>query len=179
MDMHGTERVAGRSSLRRGPRTYAVVSTFPPTPCGVATYSAALCEGLDRGGDEVVVVRVGGEDGGRDERVVATLSDTPTMPAPDALAALACADVVIVQHECGLYAGVDGDSILEVLDAIAAPTIVVAHTVLRSPTAHQREVPATAVQESSAHERATTNAIRRALAAGRRSCANDPSTPSV
>lgn len=140
MDLHGTERVAGRSSLRRERRTYAVVSTFPPTPCGVATYSAALCEGLEQGGDDVVVVRVGGEDSGRDERVVATLSDTRSTPAPEALAALALADVVIVQHEYGLFAGVDGDSIIEVLDAIAAPTIVVAHTVLRSPTTHQREV---------------------------------------
>jgi glycosyltransferase involved in cell wall biosynthesis len=138
--MHGSERVAERSSLRREPRTYAVVSTFPPTPCGVATYSFALCEGLDQGGDHAVVVRVGGEDSGRDGRVVATLSDTVSAPAPEALAALARADVVIVQHEYGLYAGVDGNSILEVLDAIAAPTIVVAHTVLRAPTAHLREV---------------------------------------
>ena len=56
------------------------------------------------------------------------------------LDALERADVVVVQHEYGLYAGKDGDSVIGLLDAVEAPTIVVAHTVLRSPTPHQREV---------------------------------------
>jgi glycosyltransferase involved in cell wall biosynthesis len=50
------------------------------------------------------------------------------------------ADVVVVQHEYGLYAGPDGDSIVEVLDAIHRPSVVVAHTVLREPTPRQRAV---------------------------------------
>ena len=45
-----------------------------------------------------------------------------------------------LQHEYGLYAGKDGDSVIDLLDAVEAPTIVVAHTVLRSPTPHQRAV---------------------------------------
>jgi glycosyltransferase involved in cell wall biosynthesis len=106
----------------------------------VATYSAALCEGLTQGGDEVAVVRVGDAGSVRDPRVVATLSDRSSTPAPEVAEALAQADVVIVQHEYGLYAGPDGNSILDVLDVIDSPTIVVAHTVLRSPTAQQRQV---------------------------------------
>jgi polysaccharide biosynthesis protein PslF len=134
------DRVDGLSTPMPRRRTYAVVSTFPPTPCGVATFSAALCDGLTRGGDDVAVVRVGDASGGRDPRVVASLSDRDSIPSPHVMDALARADVVVLQHEYGLYAGKDGDSVIDLLDAVEAPTIVVAHTVLRSPTPHQREV---------------------------------------
>ncbi|WP_309712166.1 glycosyltransferase, partial [Pseudolysinimonas sp.] len=52
--------------------------------------------------------------------------------------ALDASDVVIVQHEYGIYGGRDGDEILDVMSRIAAPSIVVLHTVRESPTAHQR-----------------------------------------
>jgi glycosyltransferase involved in cell wall biosynthesis len=47
---------------------------------------------------------------------------------------------VIVQHEYGLYEGPDGDSVIDLLDGLERPSIVVAHTVLQHPTPHQREV---------------------------------------
>ena len=49
-------------------------------------------------------------------------------------------DVVIVQHEYGLYDGPDGESIIELMAAIDAPIVVVAHTVLSHPTTNQRRV---------------------------------------
>lgn len=122
------------------PRRYAVVSTFPPTPCGVATFSAALCGGLDRNGDEVAVVRVGDTGEVEDPWVVAELSDTDPVPSTEARAAIDRSDVLIVQHEYGLYAGDDGDAIVTLLESVDVPAIVVAHTVLRAPTAHQRLV---------------------------------------
>ena len=39
-------------------------------------------------------------------------------------------DVAIVQHEYGLYDGADGDAVVDVLDGLAVPSIVVAHTVV-------------------------------------------------
>ena len=39
-------------------------------------------------------------------------------------------DVAIVQHEYGLYGGLDGDEILNTIIGIEVPVIVVAHTVL-------------------------------------------------
>ena len=140
MNLSDAHRVTGHSTPSRRRRNYAVVSTFPPTPCGVATFSAALCQGLAHHGDHVTVVRVGETSGERDPRVVAALSDSFPTPAPAAMEALARADVVILQHEYGLYAGKDGDSVVALLEAIESPTIVVAHTVLRTPTPHQRQV---------------------------------------
>ena len=60
--------------------------------------------------------------------------------APPAVHQLRDADVVIVQHEYGIYDGPDGDSVIGLLERLVRPSILVAHTVLRSPTAHQRTV---------------------------------------
>ena len=49
-------------------------------------------------------------------------------------------DVAVVQHEYGLYGGTDGDEVLEVLGGLEVPSIVIAHTILASPTLHQRSV---------------------------------------
>lgn len=49
-------------------------------------------------------------------------------------------DAVIVQHEFGIYGGRDGEDVLRLLDLLQVPTVVVLHTVLARPSAHQREV---------------------------------------
>ena len=49
-------------------------------------------------------------------------------------------DVAIVQHEYGLYDGADGAAILDILDGVVVPMVVVAHTVVSEPTANQKRV---------------------------------------
>ena len=126
-------RVAGRGSV-------VVLSTYPPTACGIATFSSALCVGLAASGLDVGVAAVGDAEGAVDQRVVARLDDRDGCGRVDVLEALERADVVIVQHEYGLYAGADGESVCDLVEAISTPTIVVAHTVLAEPTPHQRSV---------------------------------------
>ena len=121
-------------------RTYAMVSTYPPTQCGIATLAAALSGGLYEYGDDVGIVRVGADGEAPAKIVIAELNGHDQLEMIDAMDALNRADVVIVQHEYGIYDGPDGDSIVEVLEGIDRPTIVVAHTVLEHPTPHQRSV---------------------------------------
>jgi polysaccharide biosynthesis protein PslF len=49
-------------------------------------------------------------------------------------------DVAVIQHEYGIYGGVDGDEVVDIIDGLHVPSIVVAHTVLKHPTPHQRSV---------------------------------------
>jgi polysaccharide biosynthesis protein PslF len=133
-------RSAVEATLPRCPITYGVVSTFPPTPCGVATFARSLADGLAHGTDEVVIVAVGAPTGTDDPRVVARLDDRTTTPSLAAVAALGETDIIVVQHEYGLYAGADGEGVLELMAHVDRPTIVVAHTVLSAPSAHQRRV---------------------------------------
>lgn len=121
-------------------RSFGILSTFPPTSCGIATFSAALAAGLIADGASVDVVRCGPSPEVEDVLVVASLADGGRSGRQVAVDALNRSDVVIVQHEYGLYDGPDGESLIELIDAIAAPTLVVAHTVLSKPTANQRRV---------------------------------------
>ncbi len=121
-------------------RKYAMVSTFPPTACGIATFAAALSGGLIELGQDVGVVRVGGSRDAVNDLVEAHFNDADGALSSDAHTRLELADVVVVQHEYGIFPGRDGDSIVAALEAIARPTIVVAHTVLERPTPHQRSV---------------------------------------
>ena len=119
--------------------SYALLSTFPPTPCGIATFSAALCAGLVAQGEDVGVVRVGGNGAPPDALVVGEV-DEHGRASDSAQQVLDDAGVVIVQHEYGLYAGRDGAAVVELLEGLGRPSIVVAHTVLRDPTRNQRAV---------------------------------------
>ena len=49
-------------------------------------------------------------------------------------------DVAVIQHEYGIYGGVDGDEVVDIIDGLRVPSIVVAHTILKDPTPHQRSV---------------------------------------
>lgn len=121
-------------------RRFGMVSTFPPTACGIATFSAALSSGLIARGGTVDVVRCGEAPDVEDPLVVASTGTGGVAGAVAAVEALNDVDVAIVQHEYGIYGGRDGADVLDVLDALTVPTVVVAHTVVRRPTDRQRWV---------------------------------------
>ena len=126
-------------SRRRAP-LYGILSTYPPTPCGLATFSAALARGLEINGARVGIVRVADGLTTFDPRVLAEMYNGVPTSLAAASAVLSGCDVAILQHDYGLYGGRDGDEILDVLQDLTVPSIVVAHTVLTRPTDHQRGV---------------------------------------
>lgn len=136
--MHTTLSALPSPTSGRSARSFGILSTFPPTSCGIATFSAALAAGLIAEGASVDVVRCGASPAVEDPLVTAALAGPADRSA--AIAALNADDVVIVQHEYGLYDGADGESVVDLIAEIAAPVIVVAHTVLSEPTANQRRV---------------------------------------
>jgi glycosyltransferase involved in cell wall biosynthesis len=121
---------------------FGFVSTYPPTPCGLATFTSSLFSELADARDAVgCVVRIVDTPQPRPgAEVVAELVAGDPAGATRAASALEDSDIAIVQHEYGIYGGVDGDEILGLLDALTIPSIVVLHTVLSAPTTHQRTV---------------------------------------
>lgn len=125
------------------PRTgglYGILSTYPPTACGLATFSAALARGFEASGGAAAVVRISDGLVSSDPRVWAELDAGVPASLAEATAVLNGCDVAIVQHEYGVYGGPDGAEVLEILLGLTVPSIVVAHTVLLRPTNHQRAV---------------------------------------
>jgi glycosyltransferase involved in cell wall biosynthesis len=123
------------------PTTYALLSTYPPTQCGLATFTAALLTHLPQPGDQVAVVRVLDEPEPRPaDEVAGDLVAGSPASASAAAGILNSFDVVIVQHEYGIYGGPDGQDITSLLAALYVPSIVVLHTVLAHPTPRQRMI---------------------------------------
>ena len=121
-------------------RRYGILGTFPPTECGIATFTAALAAGLEANGADVGIVRVGASAASSDRRVVTRLEAGSPASTQRAVRALDAHDVAIVQHEYGLYGGIDGDEVVGLIESLTVPSIVVAHTVLLRPSSHQRVV---------------------------------------
>lgn len=129
-----------RPSLFSGHPTFGILSTYPPTACGLATFTAALADGFESNGAEAFVVRIADGSRASSGRVVAELTNGSSSSVAAAARALDDADVVVVQHEYGVYGGADGDEVVDILELLTTPAIVIAHTVLTAPTPHQREV---------------------------------------
>jgi len=119
---------------------FGILSSGPPTPCGIATFSTALGLALERQGGDVRLVRVVDRREALAEeglKVVAHLVASEPPSIERAIDALNDCDIVLVQHEYGLYGGRDGQDILRVLQGVRSPIIAILHTVLRLPTHDQ------------------------------------------
>ncbi len=119
-----------------------IVSTFPPTACGLATFAAALARGLETVGvRDIGVVRCGWDGPtDNDHRVVGTLIDGDRDSIADSAAVLNTFDCVFLQHEYGIFGGHDGDDVLRLLDRVEVPVITTLHTIPLEPSPHQKRV---------------------------------------
>jgi glycosyltransferase involved in cell wall biosynthesis len=130
--------------------SFGILSTFPPTQCGLATFSQALVTHLLAGGADVGVVRVVDAPAPGDQPMVVHQWVTGEHGGEARAAhALNRHDVALVQHEYGIFGGDDGSDVLAVLARIRVPIVTVLHTVLTAPTPNQHRVLAEVVEASS------------------------------
>ncbi|MEI7715931.1 MAG: glycosyltransferase [Mycobacterium sp.] len=120
--------------------SFGILGTYAPTPCGLATFSAALADGLAARGADVNVVRIADGDVSEAPYVAGELVNGSVSSIETTSELLNLSDVVIVQHEYGIYGGPDGDEVVQIMSGLRVPSIVVVHTVLKDPTPHQRSV---------------------------------------
>ncbi len=123
-----------------GPLSFGILSTYPPTACGLATFTAALANGLTANGADVSVVRISDGPPSTSTPVIGELVNGSPASVAACAELLNRSDVAVIQHEYGIYGGVDGDEVVDIIEGLRVPSIVIAHTILKDPTPHQRSV---------------------------------------
>lgn len=120
----------------------AVVSTYPPTSCGLATFAASLTRGLRANGTERIGVVRCLQDSSTGDPEGPVLEWTPDVDwqLPGVASFLDDFDFVFLQHEYGIFGSDDGRAVLDLMDAVNVPVIPTLHTVPSHPTERQREI---------------------------------------
>ena len=119
----------------------AVVSTYQPRHCGIAMFSgdlrAALLEADSSLAVEIVSLIRGSNPHLHPPEVVATIRQDVASDYRAAAAELGRAnvDVVLIEHEYGIFGGNDGQLVLELANQLTMPMVVTLHTVLADPPA--------------------------------------------
>ncbi|WP_157591900.1 glycosyltransferase [Solirubrobacter soli] len=120
------------------------MSTYPPRICGIGTFSRDLRDAL-LGADGVSAIDIAAIV--RDE-VVEGPGEVVTRIRQDQRGDYAAAarvlerrgdDVVIIQHEYGIFGGDDGAHILSLAAGVRQPIVLTLHTVLSAPSVRQAE----------------------------------------
>ena len=125
------------------PHSVALVGTYPPTECGVATFTSSLraaIAGRSSGWRAGVVRVLDREESAPSDDVVEQWVAGDPASLRRSLVVLNDFDAVLLQHEYGLFGGPDGEQVLDLIGGLEVPFVAVLHTALLEPSAHQREV---------------------------------------
>jgi glycosyltransferase involved in cell wall biosynthesis len=126
-------------------RRIALVGTFTPRKCGIATFGNDVFEKLAQYHPNIRV-DVYALDDPRNPLEYRGIAGTIAYDDPDAYARAARrinesgADAVWLQHEYGIFGGPEGEMVCDFVDRLAAPLILTPHTVLGEPSEIQRRI---------------------------------------
>ncbi len=127
-------------------RHVAVIGNYLPRQCGIATFTADLCEHIAEQFKEIEVIALPVNDRQHGyaypERVRFELMEDDLRSyrrAADFLN-INSVDAICLQHEYGIFGGRAGSHVLTLLREIQAPLVTTLHTVLREPSPDQRAV---------------------------------------
>lgn len=143
----------------------AFVSTYPPTRCGLATFTEALVRSLRTSGTTSRVLRVVDSSSVDEPRPEVLGQWNPDEPGELSKATdlLNRFDVVVLQHEYGIYGPRDGEAVLQLAASLDTPLVTTLHTVLARPGSNQRQILEELVDMSSVTVVATRSAQDRLL----------------
>ncbi len=122
----------------------AVVTTYPPRPCGIGMFSHDLREALVEADPTVPI------------EIVSIVRDSKQAAAPEVVASIrqdvrsdyaAVAadltsrgtDVVLIEHEYGIFGGDAGAFVVSLAEELEQPLVVTLHTVLSEPSERQAD----------------------------------------
>lgn len=122
----------------------AVTTTYPPRPCGIGTFSQDLRTALleadpSTAVDIVALVHDPGQP--VEAEVVAAIRQDVRSDYAAVAKTLTSrgTDVVLIEHEYGIYGGEAGAFVLSMVDVLQQPLVVTLHTVLSAPSVPQAE----------------------------------------
>lgn len=130
----------------RPPVSIGFVSTYPPAMCGLATFTESLRDAMTAnrghvGGLDVVelIDALTGSPSGRPE-VIARLDPADPWSVRLAAERLNEYEMVVLQHEYGIWGPDMGASVLEFLDRLDTRLITTLHTLLQDPSSIQERI---------------------------------------
>jgi len=134
------------------PRTHqglqiACVGTYVPRQCGIATFTHDLCEAIcaeAKRPDACQVIAMNDGPGGYSYPSRVRFEVRQEEPSDYRLAAdfvnIHAADVLLVQHEYGIFGGDAGSHLVGMMRDISVPIVTTMHTVLQKPEPAYRKV---------------------------------------
>jgi glycosyltransferase involved in cell wall biosynthesis len=132
-------------SAPRTPMRIALIGSFAPRKCGIATFTTDIFEKLREYHPEIVV-DVHALDDPRTPLVYEGVAGTIASDDPEAYVEAARrinesgVDAIWLQHEYGIFGGLDGEMVVPFVDRLAAPLVLTLHTVLSEPSERQRAI---------------------------------------
>lgn len=120
----------------------AIISTYPPQKCGIATFSEDLYKSLQIASTDTVhiIALTQGSDEQFPKEVVATIDKHQIKSYVQAADLINTYDVCVLQHEYGIFGGECGEYILTLCNLLHIPIVTNFHTILPKPSAKEKEI---------------------------------------
>ena len=123
----------------------AVLGSYPPRACGIATFTADVAAALEQhSGQSTKIIAIDEPGAARryPKNVIWCLQQDDPASYLSVAAAVGRSNVQLVniQHEYGLFGGENGELLLTLMEALPQPIVTTLHTVLPEPSSHLREV---------------------------------------
>jgi glycosyltransferase involved in cell wall biosynthesis len=123
----------------------ALLGSYPPRECGIATFTHDLRDALAAQGASLAGV-IAVDESGAHRRYGSEVRWRLKQDNPASYRRLASAlddasvDLLCIQHEYGLFGGLDGELLLPFLDKLRLPVVTTLHTTVGAPSQHMRTI---------------------------------------
>jgi glycosyltransferase involved in cell wall biosynthesis len=121
------------------------IGTYLPKQCGIATFSADLCRNIAEQGHDIKIVAISDNSCTYhySNQVIFNIRQDQRqdyMKAAAFINADPFVDLVILQHEYGIFGGKDGEYVLNLIKLLHKPYVLITHTVLPLPSKRQKQI---------------------------------------
>jgi glycosyltransferase involved in cell wall biosynthesis len=120
----------------------AFLSTYPPRECGLATFTEDLVNAMAKTSliePSIIAVANSEEYGDSRVKLIVNQQDRSSY-LKAALWANRHVDLLIIEHEYGIFGGDCGEYVIDLAKGLSIPFVVTTHTVLLQPSPQQRTV---------------------------------------